>query len=182
MKAESIIQESENAAVTEETPSAPAEPYAAHPDAISETSETPMSEIRFAPSFAQALEKEAKDTVLSEDRKQWAEKAGKRLCGILQAKGIPTAFLGADPTPNGCLVRLKGDFKLKTKVIDDLREGLLSQKFCNRATKAFVALAHQMPSSFRNSWSRFTDSVLQRLIPRGVITEVVFTQSNHSRT
>lgn len=57
-----------------------------------------------------------------------------------------------------------------------------SQKFCNRATKAFVALAHQMPSSFRNSWSRFTDSVLQRLIPRGVITEVVFTQSNHSRT
>lgn len=56
------------------------------------------------------------------------------------------------------------------------------QKFCNRATKAFVALAHQMPSSFRNSWSRFTDSVLQRLIPRGVITEVVFTQSNHSRT
>lgn len=59
---------------------------------------------------------------------------------------------------------------------------LLPQKFCNRATKAFVALAHQMPSSFRNSWSRFTDSVLQRLIPRGVITEVVFTQSNHSRT
>ena len=59
---------------------------------------------------------------------------------------------------------------------------LVSQKFCNRATKAFVALAHQMPSSFRNSWSRFTDSVLQRLIPRGVITEVVFTQSNHSRT
>ena len=58
----------------------------------------------------------------------------------------------------------------------------LTQKFCNRATKAFVALAHQMPSSFRNSWSRFTDSVLQRLIPRGVITEVVFTQSNHSRT
>lgn len=58
----------------------------------------------------------------------------------------------------------------------------VSQKFCNRATKAFVALAHQMPSSFRNSWSRFTDSVLQRLIPRGVITEVVFTQSNHSRT
>lgn len=57
-----------------------------------------------------------------------------------------------------------------------------TQKFCNRATKAFVALAHQMPSSFRNSWSRFTDSVLQRLIPRGVITEVVFTQSNHSRT
>ena len=57
-----------------------------------------------------------------------------------------------------------------------------AQKFCNRATKAFVALAHQMPSSFRNSWSRFTDSVLQRLIPRGVITEVVFTQSNHSRT
>ena len=39
-----------------------------------------------------------------------------------------------------------------------------------------------MPSSFRNSWSRFTDSVLQRLIPRGVITDVVFTQSNHSRT
>lgn len=61
-------------------------------------------------------------------------------------------------------------------------EILVSQKFCNRATKAFVALAHQMPSSFRNSWSRFTDSVLQRLIPRGVITEVVFTQSNHSRT
>ena len=59
---------------------------------------------------------------------------------------------------------------------------IISQKFCNRATKAFVALAHQMPSSFRNSWSRFTDSVLQRLIPRGVITEVVFTQSNHSRT
>lgn len=59
---------------------------------------------------------------------------------------------------------------------------LETQKFCNRATKAFVALAHQMPSSFRNSWSRFTDSVLQRLIPRGVITEVVFTQSNHSRT
>ena len=59
---------------------------------------------------------------------------------------------------------------------------ILTQKFCNRATKAFVALAHQMPSSFRNSWSRFTDSVLQRLIPRGVITEVVFTQSNHSRT
>lgn len=59
---------------------------------------------------------------------------------------------------------------------------LSTQKFCNRATKAFVALAHQMPSSFRNSWSRFTDSVLQRLIPRGVITEVVFTQSNHSRT
>ena len=60
--------------------------------------------------------------------------------------------------------------------------GITTQKFCNRATKAFVALAHQMPSSFRNSWSRFTDSVLQRLIPRGVITEVVFTQSNHSRT
>ena len=59
---------------------------------------------------------------------------------------------------------------------------IVAQKFCNRATKAFVALAHQMPSSFRNSWSRFTDSVLQRLIPRGVITEVVFTQSNHSRT
>lgn len=61
-------------------------------------------------------------------------------------------------------------------------QDLVPQKFCNRATKAFVALAHQMPSSFRNSWSRFTDSVLQRLIPRGVITEVVFTQSNHSRT
>ena len=61
-------------------------------------------------------------------------------------------------------------------------KGVEAQKFCNRATKAFVALAHQMPSSFRNSWSRFTDSVLQRLIPRGVITEVVFTQSNHSRT
>ena len=61
-------------------------------------------------------------------------------------------------------------------------DAIRAQKFCNRATKAFVALAHQMPSSFRNSWSRFTDSVLQRLIPRGVITEVVFTQSNHSRT
>ena len=142
VKAESIIQESENAAVTEETPSAPAEPYAAHPDAISETSETPMSEIRFAPSFAQALEKEAKDTVLSEDRKQWAEKAGKRLCGILQAKGIPTAFLGADPTPNGCLVRLKGDFKLKTKVIDDLREGLLSTESLN------VAYSEAVPGEF----------------------------------
>lgn len=68
------------------------------------------------------------------------------------------------------------------EILDELANEFKAQKFCNRATKAFVALAHQMPSSFRNSWSRFTDSVLQRLIPRGVITEVVFTQSNHSRT
>lgn len=72
---------------------------------------------------------------------------------------------------------------LTSGVLRALKTGeIVAQKFCNRATKAFVALAHQMPSSFRNSWSRFTDSVLQRLIPRGVITEVVFTQSNHSRT
>lgn len=130
------------------------------------TSLSPQSQ-RYAPGFEAFVLEQAKDNEYSQERQQWADQVTRKLTRKLLQKDIRAIEIGHQVTPNGCLIRYRGDDSLTTKAIKALEENLMTTEsvkivFARAALGEFQILVESPTREAISMWAIWKNRSVHR--------------------
>lgn len=146
-------------------------------EVIEQTSELPTSSKvlnheptqsqRYAPGFEEFVLEQAKDNEYSQERQQWADQVTRNLTRKLLQKDIRAIEIGHQVTPNGCLIRYRGDDSLTTKAIKALEENLMTTEsvkivFARAALGEFQILVESPTREAISMWAIWKNRSVHR--------------------
>lgn len=99
--------------------------------ATTEIIQVATTDMTYAPSFAALVKTKGGDFSYPAESLKWADEATEMLRMDLVAKGIPARVKSHTLTPNGCLVSFEGDERLNTKLLMNMKDGILMTRGLN---------------------------------------------------
>lgn len=99
--------------------------------ATTEIIQIATTDMTYAPSFAALVKTKGGDFSYPAESLKWADEATEMLRMDLVAKGIPARVKSHTLTPNGCLVSFEGDERLNTKLLMNMKDGILMTRGLN---------------------------------------------------
>lgn len=121
----------------------------------------------YAPGFDKIIQSKKLSSGYSAERIKWGQDVGVRLSGKLRSYGVAARVLSTQLTPNGCLVKFKGEDKLNQAFIEKHTDAILSTTglkitFCKSVPMGFNVFVASEKRESVTIWNMWNNREVQR--------------------